>query len=176
MSEQTSRATGGDDDEHLITVEEVPLPGIGVRHDFLTRGGRRVGVLSRRGGRRDLLVYDSRDPDSCSETLALTREEADALGELLATPLIVERLATLREQIEGLVSEQLAIAPGSPFAGRTLGDTQARTRTGASIVAVLRGGSAIPSPGPEFRFEAGDGVVVVGTAQGVEAVAQILTG
>src|SRR5690348_17050921 len=58
-----------------IRVEEAELPGIGVRHDFLTHKGRRVGVIAHRSGTRDLLVYDSRDPDSCSETLALTHEE-----------------------------------------------------------------------------------------------------
>jgi TrkA domain protein len=43
-------------------------------------------------------------------------------------------------------------------------------------VAVLRGGEVVASPGPDFRFQAGDGVVVVGTREGVEGVAQILSG
>jgi TrkA domain protein len=61
----------------LLQVEEARLPGIGVRHDFETRSGRRVGVMSHRGGRRDLLIYDTRDPDRCSENIPLTSDEAD---------------------------------------------------------------------------------------------------
>ena len=159
-----------------IEVEEVELPGIGLRHDFLTQGGRRVGVVSHRSGRRDLLVYDLRDPDACRETVALSGEEANTLAEILGAPRIVERLAALHEQVAGLLSEQLSVRAGSPFAGKTLGDTQARTRTGASIVAVLRDGEVIASPGPDFQFRAGDEVVVVGTGEGVEGVARILSG
>ncbi|MFI5268613.1 MAG: cation:proton antiporter regulatory subunit [Chloroflexota bacterium] len=165
-----------DDERTAVTIEEADLPGIGKRHDFQTQKGRRVGVVLHRGGRRDLLVYDARDPDSCSETVVLTIEEADALAELLGAPRIIERLAQLHEQVAGLVSEQLTLAAASPYAGRTLGDTEARSRTGASIVAVLRSGTVIPSPTPDFRFEAGDSIVVVGTPAGVEAVAQLLSG
>ena len=57
---------------------------------------------------------------------------------------------------------------------RKLGDTKARTRTSASIVAVLREGEVIVSPLPSFRFAAGDVVVVVGTRRGLDGVSAIL--
>src|SRR2546426_9904789 len=139
-----------------IEVEEVELPGIGLRHDFLTEKGRRVGVISHRSGRRDLLVYDLKDPDACRETVSLSGEEANTLAEILGAPRIVERLAALHQQFAGLLSEQLSIGAGSPYEGKALGDTQARTKTGASIVAMLRAGEVIASPGPDFRFKAGD--------------------
>jgi TrkA domain protein len=157
-------------------VEETLLPGIGLRHDFETAAGRRVGVVSHRDGRRELVVYDARDPDACIAQIRLTSEEADALAEILGAARVIERLAALRQQVEGLVSEEIPIRAGSAYDGRPLGDTRARTRTGASIVAVIRGGEVIASPGPDFRFGAGDVVVVVGTPQGVAAVADILTG
>lgn len=158
-----------------VEVEEVELPGIGVRFDFVTQRGRRVGVVAHRSGRRDLLVYDPGDPDACRESVTLANEEADALAEVLGAPRIVERLAALHEQMGGLLSEQVTVAPGSPYDGRTLGDTRARTRTGASIVAVLRGTEMIASPGPDFMFKGGDRVVVVGTRDGVEGVSDILS-
>jgi TrkA domain protein len=165
-----------DEGEAVVKIEEADLPGIGKRRDFITEKGRRVGVVWHRTGRRDLVVYDTRDPDSCSEALALNANEADALAELLGAPRIIERLTRLHEQVAGLVSEQFTLSAGSPYAGRTLGDSQARTRTGASIVAVLRGHSVVPSPTPDFLFETGDRVVVVGTVTGVEAVGQLLAG
>ncbi|MGH3742320.1 MAG: cation:proton antiporter regulatory subunit, partial [Micromonosporaceae bacterium] len=76
--------------------------------------------------------------------------------------------------IQGLVTEQIPITADSPYAEKTLGDTRARTRTGASIVAVVRNGQVHASPRPDFRFEQGDVVVVVGTDEGSAAVADIL--
>ena len=65
-------------------------------------------------------------------------------------------------------------AAGSPYDGRSLGDTRARTRTGASIVAVVRHGQVVASPRPDFVFHPDDIVVVVGTADGTAAVARLL--
>jgi TrkA domain protein len=157
-----------------VDVEEVALPGIGLRYDFATRSGQRVGVVCHRNGRRDLVIYDLDDPDSSRDVLQLTDDEGDVLAELLGAPRIVERLADLHKEVEGLISEQIPIGSGSPYDGRTLGDTQARTRTGASIVAVARAAQVHASPRPDFRFVSGDIVVVVGTKEGADAVAELL--
>ena len=59
-------------------------------------------------------------------------------------------------------------------AGRTIADTQARSRTGVSIVAIVRGERAVPAPTPDQRLERGDTLVVVGTAEGVKALSDLL--
>jgi K+:H+ antiporter subunit KhtT len=157
-----------------VEVEETQLPGIGLRHDFVTAQGRRVGVVLRRNGARHLVIYGQEDPDACTATIELTTEESEVLAELLGAPRITERFARLREQVEMLAIESLPITPGSPFADRTLGDTAIRTRTGASLVAVLRGAEVFASPTPNFRFRVGDRVIVVGTQDGVHAVSALL--
>jgi TrkA domain protein len=157
-----------------MDIQETALPGVGLRHDFTTRSGRQLGVVTHRSGRRDLLIYDRADPDACQEVVQLTDEEADALAELLGAARIVEHLADLQQQVEGLAIDWLPIRPGSPFAGRTIADTQARSRTGVSIVAVLRDSKATPAPTPHFRLEPDDTLVVVGTTGGVKALAGIL--
>jgi TrkA domain protein len=159
-----------------MDVTETALPGIGLRHEFSTTAGRRIGVVSHRNGRRDLVVYDDADPDACVETLQLAEEEADVLAELLAPARVVERIARLDEQVEGLVTAGVVLAGGSPFAGRTLADTKTRTRTGASIIAVVRHGSMMPMPRTDFRFDEEDTVLVVGTRDGVDAARALLTG
>jgi TrkA domain protein len=156
-----------------MDIHETALPGVGLRHDFTTRAGRQLGVITHRTGRRDLLVYDREDPDACREVVELTDEEAEALGELLGADRVVEHLADL-QRIEGLAIDWLAIRPGSPYAGRTIADTQARSRTGVSIVAVLRDDSAIPAPTPDFRLAAGDTLVVVGTTDGISGLTDLL--
>jgi TrkA domain protein len=156
-----------------MDIHETALPGVGLRHDFTTRTGRQLGVITHRTGRRDLLVYDREDPDACREVVELTDEEAEALGELLGADRVVEHLADL-QRIEGLAIDWLAIRPGSPYAGRTIAETQARSRTGVSIVAVLRDRSAIPAPTPDVRLEPGDTLVVVGTTDGISALTDLL--
>ena len=56
-------------------VTEVRLPGVGVRHDYTTEAGERVGVLTHRGGRREILVYDRDDPDRCRAVLHLSADD-----------------------------------------------------------------------------------------------------
>jgi TrkA domain protein len=140
----------------MSTVNETPLPGLGVRFEFETRAGARLGVLQRQGGRTDLLVYDPADPDSVIESISLDDEEARTLAELLGSSRVVEDLGRLRQRIEGLEIDWLLLEGSSPFVGRTIGDTGARTRTGVSVVALVRRDDPIPAPGPEQGLEAGD--------------------
>ena len=156
-----------------MDVERTALPGIGLRHEFRTAKGQHAAVVSHVSGRRDLVVYAPDDPDTAVATLTLNTDEANGVAELLGTARVVERLADLQRQVVGLNTVQVPIIAGSPFDGRTLGDTQARTRTGASIVAVIRGGEILASPRPDFWFHPGDLVVVVGTADGTAAVSEI---
>jgi len=156
-----------------MDITETALPGVGLRHDFTTRAGRQLGVVTHRTGRRDLLIYDRDDPDRC-EVIQLTDDEADALADLLGADRLVSHLAKLQQQIEGLAIDWLEVRADSPFAGGTIAHTQARSRTGVSIVAIVRGERAIPAPTPDQRLEAGDTLVVVGTAGGVGELAALL--
>ena len=70
--------------------------------------------------------------------------------------------------------DRLPLSPGTPSVGRTIGDTEARTRTCVSIVAVLRSGGANPAPGPEFGLATGEVPVLVGTPRVIEDLAILL--
>ena len=73
-------------------------------------------------------------------------------------------------------NEWVDIAAGTPFAGQTIADTGLRTRTGVSIIALLRSSGAIPAPTADQQFEAGDTVIVVGTLEGVRAAEALFEG
>jgi len=156
-----------------VNVEITPLPGIGTRQDFMIRAGRRIGVITYRDGRFELILSKASDPDSCAASIPLSPEEANTLAGLLGAPQLVAHLREEHRDITGITTRQL---PVTAFASHTLGETALRTRTGASIVAVVRSGNAHPSPGPDFIFENGDLAVVVGTADGLDAAAEILHG
>ncbi len=155
---------------------ETPLPGVGVRYEFTTTNGDRIGVIVRRDGRRELVLYDKRDPDACRDTVTMSGEETSALVELLGGTKVTERIADVMYEVEGLSIEWVPLEAGAGLAGRTIGDGRIRTTTGASVVAVLRGELSIPGPGPEFVLEAGDVALVVGSHDGVLAAERLLHG
>jgi TrkA domain protein len=159
-----------------MEVTETLLPGVGVCYAFQTASGANVGVVAKRDGEFDFLRYERHDPDAAETLMTLTRDEADTVAEILGAPRIVERFADLTKEIPGLSSANIELAAGSPYDGRTLGETRARTLTGASIVAVARGEQVIASPGPAEVLHSGDTLVVVGTTTGIDGVRRILRG
>ncbi|MEV6654066.1 cation:proton antiporter regulatory subunit [Streptomyces sp. NPDC051219] len=159
-----------------MDVTEVLLPGVGLRYEFTNHRGDRVGVVARRTGAFDLVVYGEEDPDVGRPVLQLNGEEADTVAEILGAPRIAERFADLTKEVPGLMSAQVEVGTGSAYDGRPLGDTRARTRTGASVVAIVRGEDVIASPTPQEILRGGDVLVVIGTHEGIAGVEQIIRG
>jgi TrkA domain protein len=150
------------------------LPGVGVRYDFTTRDGERLGVVARRNREFELVVYDRRDPDRVRHSVRLDEAAAEALAQLLGAPRITQRFADLSKEIPGLESARIEVLPGGPYVGRPLGETRARTRTGASIVAAVSGDSIVTSPGPDLVLTGGDVLVAIGTAHGLAELAELV--
>ncbi|AVP68446.1 potassium transporter TrkA [Rhodococcus hoagii] len=157
-----------------MNVEVTPLPGIGVRKDFALATGRRIGVVTHRDGRTDLIVSKLDDPDACMASIPLDSDEASVLANLLGAPQLVAQLREEHRDLPGISTRQLPIGENSPWDGRTLGETAMRTRTGVSVVAVMRAGQVAPSPNPDFTFTEGDLLVAVGTQEGLDHAAKIL--
>ncbi|MGI5122291.1 cation:proton antiporter regulatory subunit [Marinactinospora thermotolerans] len=159
-----------------MEVTEVLLPGVGIRYEFVTAEGERVGVVAHRDGGAELVVYAPSDPDEPRSLVRLDREECEAVAEILGASRVAERFADLAREIPGLRTGQTVVSAASPFAGRPLGQTRARTLTGASVVAIVRGTQVIASPGPEQVLRAGDRLVVIGTDTGIAGVEALLGG
>ncbi|MFF8828099.1 cation:proton antiporter regulatory subunit [Streptomyces sp. NPDC015131] len=153
-------------------IRRTPLPGVGTRFDFTTEDGQRLSVVVHRDGRRFVGFYGEDDPDTCQASVPLTPEEATSLAHLIDPA----PLGAIRTDGLDLVTEHIPVGSRSPYGGRLLGETRARTRTGASVVAVLRRTSVHPSPGPDFRLAVGDTLVAVGTREGVDTLAGIVAG
>jgi TrkA domain protein len=157
-----------------MELERTALPGLGLSYTFGTAEGQRIGVVAHLSGRRDLVSYDPEDPDRVLHTVALDETEARTVAQLLDLPIVVDQVTELTGGLDGVQTVRIPIAAGSPYCGRRLADTRARTRTGASIVAVVRDGHAIPSPTPDFEFRGGDRVVAVGDAAAVTGLREVL--
>jgi TrkA domain protein len=158
----------------MAEIDETELPGIGVRREFTTRDGTRMGVIINRSGRRDLLLYDRDDPDVCRSVVPLDDRDSDTLADLLGASQVVDDAASTALELEGLAIDWVGIDPGSEFAGMTIGEAGIRSRTGASIAAVLHRGSSVPDPGPDTVLPPGAQVIAVGSPEAVAALAELL--
>ena len=52
-------------------VTETALPGIGIRYEFVTQDGERIGVVHHRSGMREVVRYEGDDPDTSHDLLRL---------------------------------------------------------------------------------------------------------
>jgi TrkA domain protein len=157
----------------MTEVKETQLPGVGVRHEFTTAAGERLVVLSHRTGRKELAFYDQPDPDVCRTVLHLSPDDTRTLAELLGGSPVSEAVVGV-QRLEGLAIDWIQIPPSAGLAGATIGDGGFRTRTGASVVAIVRGSDTVPAPGPDERLEPRDVVVAVGTSEGLRQLRELL--
>ena len=158
----------------MTDLNEVDLPGVGVRYEFVTNQGQRVGVVAHRSGRREVYVADLDDADKFKRVLELSEDDARTLAEVLGAARVAKELAELQQRVEGLAIDWLPVREDSPYAHRSIGHARVRSRTGVSIVALIRGDDAIPAPGPSEEMKPGDYLVVVGTPRGIEEVVELL--
>jgi len=91
----------------------------------------------------------------------------DAVRQELYAPLYqnggaYQTLAQLQQAASGLALTWLEIPASSPGVGHSIAELALRTRTGASVVGLLRGGVLHPNPTADQRLEAGDRVGVMG--------------
>ena len=157
----------------MTEIAETPLPGVGVRHEFTTADGERLAVLTHRNGRREIAIYDRGDPDACSTVLHLSPGDTRTLAEVLGASPVSEAVSAV-QRLEGVAMDWITIPDASAMVGTSIAEGTLRTRTGSSIVAVVRGAETIAAPGPEHRFAAGDVAVAVGTPEGLSQLRDLL--
>jgi CPA2 family monovalent cation:H+ antiporter-2 len=59
--------------------------------------------------------------------------------------------------------EAVTLAADSPAAGKLIRELELRTRTGASIVGIERGGASLINPGPDEELQPGNQILLLGT-------------
>lgn len=144
------------------------LPGIGERFDFNDARMRPFAVVARHDGSCVVHAGDV--------VLELPAPVARAVGLILAdryavNPAVVDQLAGV---LGGLVIDGMDVAAGSAAAGRSIAELGVRTRTGVSIVAIVRQGLPIVAPDPDERLAAGDRLVVAGRGSDLPGLAALV--
>ena len=94
------------------------------------------------------------------DTTVTTHEEHLMLDQLLAT-------------VSGMEIAWRAVSPRSSLVGRTLDETNLRTQTGASVIAIVRGHQVLANPKSSTTFSSGDLIGLIGEADQVTAAARL---
>ena len=71
--------------------------------------------------------------------------------------------------LSAAVTETIQVDEGSPAAGKTIGGLNLRRLTGATVIAVRRGGDVELNPGPGFTLRPGDSIVLLGSPGQIDA-------
>ena len=96
----------------MAQVEQTPLPGVGVRYDFTTGEGRRLGVVHHQDGRKRSTSGRATTRSDAAPAFSLDDDEVHTLVEVLGGLRVTEGLVRLQEFVEGLAIEWLKVGPG----------------------------------------------------------------
>jgi len=83
---------------------------------------------------------------------------------------ILEQLQWAEHQFD---LQWMLIKPGSVLVGKTIGESEIRTKTASSVVGVIRNDKLETSLDVDFRFEANDRVAIIGTDSARETFFQL---
>jgi TrkA domain protein len=142
------------------------LPGVGTKDTLALDEEGELVVVHHHAGVWELARVDREG--NATPLLQLSAEQGAELGRVLTQGAPLE--ADLRREMlfRTIALEWLTLEEDSPLRGLTLAESAIRPRTGASVIAVIRGEQSIPNPPPSLRFERGDTLVVLGRREQVE--------
>jgi CPA2 family monovalent cation:H+ antiporter-2 len=93
--------------------------------------------------------------------IGLVRDERYAM--LRGLDLGRRPLQDIRDLLEATTTEVHLVRPQSHAAGRSILELELRSRTGVTVIAIVRHGKSQTNPPPDFRIEAGDVLVMLGS-------------
>jgi TrkA domain protein len=156
-----------------MDVREHDLPGVGKKYAITTNEGDRMTVIIHNTGHREIYHF-KKGEDYPFVAVRLQDPEARKLGAILGgayfQPPVAESMDMILEQLS---IEWLKVDPDSTLVGQTIEGAAIRQQTGASVMAVLRGGKAIPNPQPSEQILAGDTLMVIGNREQVSRFAGV---
>jgi TrkA domain protein len=157
-----------------MKVFETHLPGVGKRYTAAFPSGGEFVVLVHNDGRRETFWRDASDADG-EDLFELTASQARKLAEIFDGSYFHPVEEGLEEAFEDARIRWIEVDDASPIANRRIRETQLRSRTGASILAVQRGERTLSNPDPDTEIRAGDTIVVVGTDEAYDALETVLS-
>ncbi|HXV57715.1 MAG TPA: TrkA C-terminal domain-containing protein [Gaiellaceae bacterium] len=154
-----------------------PLPGVGVRYSFATAHGGRLAIVDREDGLFELYYFAQDGDEEPRVVIRLETDEARQAGAVMGgayrRPALVNELEIALGE---LVIEWDRVPADSPLAGRTIGEERIRTRTGVTVLAIVRGNEPVFGAQPEDAIQPGDVLVTVGRVEQYDGFRRLLAG
>jgi len=110
--------------------------------------------------------------EAVAEQISGLREGDYEMARILQIP--GQPLHHLKHLLPQVDVELYIIAPASPIEGLELRELDLRSRTGASVLAIVRGREVIHNPPGDKRFEGGDQVLLIGSRDQLTSAVNLL--
>jgi CPA2 family monovalent cation:H+ antiporter-2 len=157
----------------IIAINVFPLLMMGIaRYNYVILGFLFVAIAS--GG---YLFWQT-----------ITKFQVEMEGMIRRTVLTQEGKKTMRSHrrrmmeslfegiMENKIIDQVEIGEGSPVIGKSIAETELRSRTGTTILSIERDGNIINNPGAKEVLQSGDLVALMGNPEERERARRVLTG
>ncbi|WP_396611102.1 cation:proton antiporter regulatory subunit [Haloferax sp. S1W] len=160
-----------------MTVYESDLPGVGKKHEVELDDGSRLVIVTHNTGKREVFRRESADSDS-EKLFELTDKLARQVGTLLEGAYFQPvRSGDIQTHLsDDTLIEWVEVGDDSEVAGKTLGESNLRQVTGASVIAIEREDEIVTSPGGDSAVEAGDTLVVIGPREACRNLVDLVKG
>ena len=156
-----------------MDIKTSDLPGIGKKYAMTTLAGKHIVVLLHLTGNREIYYFDDPDDDPVVNA-QFSDEEARQLGTILLgvdyQPVADDRMELLLKSVR---IDWIKVLPGCDLAGKTIAESQARKRTGSTIIGLDRGGKIIGSPDITEVITPGDVLMAIGSREQTKALERL---
>ncbi len=147
-----------------MQIKTSDLPGIGRRYAFKTSEGGHLVLILYHEGHREIYHFQEDEEDEPDFTIKLTDEEARQIAGVLLgldyQPVSDDRIELLLRNVR---IDWIKVQPNSCIANKKIIESQIRTKTGATVVAIQRGDRIIGSPDVNEVILPGDVLMTIGT-------------
>jgi len=106
------------------------------------------------------------------QQIARVREQGYEMLRSAASPAVP--INTPGIDIDGASTETILLDSHAPVIGKNLGELDLRGQSGATVIAVLRGGDTKISPGANYKLKEGDTVVLLGSSKKIARALSII--
>lgn len=151
------------------------LPGVGKKTSFVTAEGDMVVLVTHHTGKREMYFFEDDDGDEVLHSISFGDDEAKEIGAQLIgvtyQPIHDDSVKILKKK---LIMEWIELKEDSPLVGMTLEQSDIRAKTGASVMAIMRGDNTeemIVNPAPSEILKTGDTVMAAGNAEQIKSFA-----
>jgi TrkA domain protein len=159
-----------------MQIKTSDLPGVGKRYSFATAEGGSLVLILYHEGHREIYHFKEPDEDEPDFTIRLTDEEARQMASILLgldyQPVSDDRLELLLKSVR---IDWIKVMPDSCIANKRIIESQIRTRTGATVVAIQRGDKIIGSPDVNEIILPGDLLMTIGTRDQTKSLESLCT-